>query len=95
MVDGGGVVRVAPSDDPSPIVLAAAELGRVLVLHPSQDGAGLVAARLRGAGRSVALLPDGWASAASGALARARKPSGWNRSSVRNARLRRPTASDC
>lgn len=68
LVDGGGVVRVAPSDDPSPIVLAAAELGRVLVLHPSQDGAGLVAARLRGAGRSVALLPDGWASAASGAV---------------------------
>lgn len=64
---GGGVVRVSPSDDPMPILLAAAERGRVLVLHPSHDEAGLLAARLRGAGFATALLPDGWSSAANGA----------------------------
>jgi primosomal protein N' (replication factor Y) len=64
---GGGVVRVSPSDDPMPILLAAAERGRVLVLHPSHDEVGLLAARLRGGGLATALLPDGWSSAASGA----------------------------
>jgi len=67
LADGGGVIRVSPSDDPTPIVLAAAERGRILVLHPSQDDVGLLAARLRGHGIGVAVLPDGWSSAASGA----------------------------
>jgi primosomal protein N' (replication factor Y) len=67
LTDGGGVVRVAPTDDPLPVVLAAAERGRILVIHPSQDAVGLIAARLRPAGLTVAALPDGWSSAASGA----------------------------
>ncbi|MEZ5248546.1 MAG: hypothetical protein R2713_04780 [Ilumatobacteraceae bacterium] len=66
LADGGGVIRVSPTDDPMSIVLAARERGRVLVVHPSQEGAALVAARLRGAGLGVALLPDGWSAAASG-----------------------------
>ncbi len=67
LADGGGVIRVAPTDDPLPVVLAAAERGRVLVIHPSQDEVGLIAARLRPAGLVVATLPDGWPLAASGA----------------------------
>jgi primosomal protein N' (replication factor Y) (superfamily II helicase) len=64
LADGGGVIRIAPSDDPLPIVLAAVEVGRCLVVHPSGEVAGLLAARLRGHGLGVAVLPDGWPSAA-------------------------------
>ena len=67
LADGGGVVRIAPTDDPVPIVLAAAERGRVLVIHPSQDEVGLLSARLRPSGLSIAVLPDGWPAAAAGA----------------------------
>ena len=66
LADGGGVIRVSPSDDPLPIVLAACERGRILVIHPSHDQVGLLAARLRGSRLSVATMPDAWASAASG-----------------------------
>ena len=67
LADGGGVVRIAPTDDPLPVVLAAAERGRVLVIHPSQDEVGLLSARLRPSGLAVAVLPDGWPAAAAGA----------------------------
>ena len=64
--DGGGVVRLSPTDDPLPLVLAAAERGRVLVLHPSPDDAAVLAGAVRGAGCSTAVLPEGWAAAAGG-----------------------------
>lgn len=66
MADGGGVVRVTPSDDVLPIVLAAAERGPALVVHPSEPIRLLLAARLRAAGLTVAVLPDDWALAAAG-----------------------------
>jgi primosomal protein N' (replication factor Y) len=65
--DGGGVVRLAPTDDPLPLLLAAAERGRVLVLHPSPDHATVLAGALRGAGCTVAVVPDAWGVAAGGA----------------------------
>ena len=52
------ILGIAPTDDPLPIVLAAAERGRVLVIHPSQDEVGLLAARLRPSGLAVAVLLD-------------------------------------
>ncbi len=64
--DGGGVVRATPLDDPLPAVLASLELGPVLVVHPRPDQARLLAAALRGAGCSVAVLPDEWAAAVGG-----------------------------
>lgn len=66
LADGGGVVRSTPIDDPVPTVLAAAELGGVVVIHPHPERARLLAAALRGAGLAVAVLPDDWACAAGG-----------------------------
>ena len=66
LADGGGVVRATPQDDPLPAVLAAVERGPVLVVHPHPDSARLLAAALRGAGRTVAVLPDEWAAAVGG-----------------------------
>jgi primosomal protein N' (replication factor Y) len=63
---GGGVLRRGPAEDPLTAVLAACTLGPVLVVVPSIGAAGLLAARLRRAGRTVATLPDGWAAAAGG-----------------------------
>jgi primosomal protein N' (replication factor Y) len=63
---GGGVLRRGPSEDPLPVVLAACTLGPVLVVVPSVAAAGMLGARLRRAGRTVATLPDGWAAAAGG-----------------------------
>jgi primosomal protein N' (replication factor Y) (superfamily II helicase) len=67
LADGGGVIRVAPTDDILPLVLAAAERGQILVVHPSPPAMHVLAVRLRAAGRSVAVLPDGWVAAAQGA----------------------------
>jgi primosomal protein N' (replication factor Y) len=66
LVDGGGVLRVSPSSDLLPVVLAAAERGCALVIHPHHDEARLLAAALRGRGLSVAVHPDDWAMAATG-----------------------------
>jgi len=66
LTDGGGVIRVTPSDDVIPILLAAAERGPALVIHPSEPVRLLLAARLRAAGLTVALLPDDWALAGAG-----------------------------
>lgn len=66
LADGGGVLRVTPSDDPLPIALAAAARGPALIVHPSVGAATALAKGLRGAGLTVALLPDDWAAAAGG-----------------------------
>ncbi|MGC8513715.1 MAG: hypothetical protein ACP5P1_11900 [Acidimicrobiales bacterium] len=66
---GGGVhvVRVGPAADPTPLVAEAAQLGAILVVVPTHSRASALAFRLRRAGGDVALLPDGWAQARSGA----------------------------
>jgi primosomal protein N' (replication factor Y) (superfamily II helicase) len=60
------LVRLPPSTDPLPLIDEALRLGSVLAIHPSVDEARRLAARLRQAGRSVALHPDQWAQAAAG-----------------------------
>jgi primosomal protein N' (replication factor Y) len=67
LADGGGVLRLPPSDDQMPAVLAAARLGPTLVVCASIDGARVLATRLRRTGVSVALMPDEWAQARGGA----------------------------
>jgi len=69
LADGGGVIRTTPSDDPFPIVLAAAELGPVLVVQPSLAAHGPLAQRLAELGVGAAVLPEAWAAAAGGAAA--------------------------
>jgi primosomal protein N' (replication factor Y) len=63
---GGGVLLTTPAEDPLPIVLAAGRLGPALVVCPAVDDAKLLAARLRRAGRVVAVVPGEWAAAAGG-----------------------------
>lgn len=67
LADGGGVIRVSPTDDVMPILTAVADAGPVLVVHSSAATRSTLAPRLRRAGLSVALLPDDWALAAAGA----------------------------
>jgi len=64
----GSVMRVAPGADRWPLVLAAAALGKPLLLMPTIDAAQQLAARLRRIGLDVALLPEDWARAAAGAV---------------------------
>ena len=64
--DGCGVLRLPPSADPLPAILSAVARGPTLVVVPEVDAARLLAARLRRAGPSVALVPDEWAAAAGG-----------------------------
>jgi primosomal protein N' (replication factor Y) (superfamily II helicase) len=66
LAQGGGVLRLPPSSDPLPAVLAAVALGPTIVVVPENDAARLVAARLRRAGLTVASMPDEWAAAAGG-----------------------------
>lgn len=66
LAEGGGVLRLPPSDDQLPAVLAAARLGPTLVVCASIDGARVLATRLRRTGVSVALMPDEWAQARGG-----------------------------
>ncbi|MEY2610012.1 MAG: putative primosomal protein n [Actinomycetota bacterium] len=47
LAQGGGVLRLPPSDDHMPAVLAAARLGPTLVVCASIDGARVLATRLR------------------------------------------------
>ena len=63
---GGGVLRLPPRSDVLPSVLSAIGLGPTLVVVPVQSDAMLLAARLRRAGATVALVPDDWALAAGG-----------------------------
>jgi len=64
---GVHVVRVGPAADPTPLVAEAAQLGAILVVVPTHARASALAFRLRRAGGDVALLPDGWTQARSGA----------------------------
>ena len=64
----GSVVRVAPSADRWPLVLAAVARGNPLLLMPTVGAAKQLAGRLRRAGFSVALLPEDWAKAAAGGV---------------------------
>lgn len=63
---GGGVVRLPPTSDVLPVLLAACRLGPVLAVVAGADEARVLAARLRRAGREVALLPQDWAAARGG-----------------------------
>ncbi|MBO0714615.1 MAG: hypothetical protein J2P59_07650, partial [Acidimicrobiales bacterium] len=65
------VVRLAPTSDPWPFVLAAARRGTerggsALVLCPGEGQAEALAGRLSSEGLGVALPPAGWAAAAAG-----------------------------
>ncbi len=65
---GHAVVRLAPALDAVLLVEAIIRrLDRVLVLAPSHQRVDQIAARLGRSGIAVAVLPDGWAAAASGA----------------------------
>jgi primosomal protein N' (replication factor Y) len=64
--EGGGVLRLAPRVDVMPVVLAAVERGPTLVVVPERDGVALLAARLRRAGLTVAVVPADWSAAAGG-----------------------------
>jgi primosomal protein N' (replication factor Y) len=63
---GGGVLRLPPRVDLMPTILSAVGNGPCLVVVPQLGEAKMFATRLRRAGLSVALLPDGWANAAAG-----------------------------
>jgi primosomal protein N' (replication factor Y) len=64
---GVAVVRQPPSHDPLPVVMAGCRLGDTLVVTPDHGSARHLAIALRRAGVAVALAPDDWALAASGA----------------------------
>ncbi|HUF33159.1 MAG TPA: hypothetical protein VMN58_08145 [Acidimicrobiales bacterium] len=64
---GQSVVRLPPSADVLPLVVAAAAIGTTLVVAAGSADASGLAQRLRRAGLSTALLPREWASAAAGA----------------------------
>jgi primosomal protein N' (replication factor Y) (superfamily II helicase) len=66
LAGGGGILRHPPAADVVPVVLAACRLGPALVVVPSVAQARLLASRLRRAGRTVALMPQDWGSAAAG-----------------------------
>ena len=60
------VVRIAPAADRYPLLAAVARARDALVLAPSVESAGRLAARLRRDGLPVALMPHDWAAAAGG-----------------------------
>ena len=63
---GGGLVRVGPASSAMHVVEDAMSCGPVLVVVPTLARARRVAAECRRRGRTTALYPDDWASAASG-----------------------------
>lgn len=63
---GGGVLRLPPTHDQLPAVLAAARMGPTLVVCATVDASRLMAARLKRTGISVALMPQEWNSARGG-----------------------------
>lgn len=60
------VLRLAPAVDPHPVLVAAAELGPLLLVSPSLAPARRLGLRLRRAGLPVAVLPDDWSLARAG-----------------------------
>lgn len=68
LFDGEGrTLRLAPSEDPLPIAVAAAAMGQALILAPDHGRADELSRRLSREGAWVARFPDGWAAAAAGA----------------------------
>ena len=67
LATGGGVLRLPPRADVVPAILAAVAAGPALVVAPTHDTVLVLAARLRRAGLSVAVVPYDWAQAAAGA----------------------------
>lgn len=65
-VFASGVYRNPPLTDPLPLVTSVARTGPTIVVHPSHGAARAIAARMRKAGFTVALVPDEWAAAAAG-----------------------------
>lgn len=64
--EGGGVLRLPPTHDQLPAVLSAAHMGPTLVVCATVDASRVMAARLKRAGISVALMPQDWSSARGG-----------------------------
>jgi primosomal protein N' (replication factor Y) len=64
--EGGGVLRLPPTHDQLPAVLSAAHMGPTLVVCATVDASRVMAARLKRAGLSVALMPQDWSSARGG-----------------------------
>ncbi|MDP9464944.1 MAG: hypothetical protein M3P52_09995, partial [Actinomycetota bacterium] len=60
------LIRLPPSNDQLTVVVEAWARGPALVIHPSVDEAGRLAARLRQLGYSTAVHPDQWGRAAGG-----------------------------
>lgn len=75
--DGVRVVRLAPTADPFDLVAAAVARGDALVLAPSVAGARRLGLRLRRAGLPVAILPEDWARARSGAAVVGARAAAW------------------
>ncbi|MBV9661487.1 MAG: hypothetical protein JO337_10045 [Acidimicrobiales bacterium] len=64
---GVQVIRLPPAADPTSLVAATAQQGPTLVVVPTAARAAVLAGRLRRAGGGVALVPQEWAQARSGA----------------------------
>lgn len=60
------MLRLPPTHDQLPAVLSAAHLGPTLVVCATVDSSRVMAARLKRAGISVALMPQDWSSARGG-----------------------------
>lgn len=71
------VLRLAPSEDLYPVVLAAAARGNALIVAPSVGSAKGLAARLRRSGVDVALHPEHWAKARAGASVIGARAAAW------------------
>jgi primosomal protein N' (replication factor Y) (superfamily II helicase) len=74
---GGAVVRLAPNTDEWPLIAAAANLGRALILTPSVGRAKQVVLQLRRAGVQAALYPRDWAMSAAGAVTVGARAAAW------------------
>lgn len=63
---GGGVLRLPATSDQLPAVLSASRMGPTLVVCASIDASRIMAARLKRAGLTVALVPQDWSEARGG-----------------------------
>ena len=66
LTEGGGTLRLPPAADQLPVIWSAVAVGPTLVIVPGLEQVAILASRLRRAGVTVAVLPDGWADAAAG-----------------------------